>query len=227
MSAADPISEAERVLRICSACMYCDGLCPVFPAIDGKVNAFRQQSYANFGGGSAVTIPAYTITTAAVQVSYSIDLWGGARRDQPVAKVRAGVGAREPARDLAIDEGHRLAGELAHVGPRVAEARLAALRELERAGLATTTLRDLRFARTPRVANAARSAGTERITFTNLLGSTLYSERILRTVTISSLSASRSATACAFSNPDTTDQGSIIKKSEDNCFQISSVTNGM
>ncbi|RED34467.1 citrate/tricarballylate utilization protein [Rhodopseudomonas thermotolerans] len=36
MSAADPMSEAERVLRICSACMYCDGLCPVFPAIDGK-----------------------------------------------------------------------------------------------------------------------------------------------------------------------------------------------
>ena len=36
MSAADPMLEAERVLRICSACMYCDGLCPVFPAIDGK-----------------------------------------------------------------------------------------------------------------------------------------------------------------------------------------------
>ncbi|ABD07872.1 Citrate utilization protein B [Rhodopseudomonas palustris HaA2] len=29
-------AEAERVLRICTACMYCDGLCPVFPAIDGK-----------------------------------------------------------------------------------------------------------------------------------------------------------------------------------------------
>lgn len=38
MSAADPMLEAERVLRICSACMYCDGLCPVFPAIDGKHN---------------------------------------------------------------------------------------------------------------------------------------------------------------------------------------------
>ncbi|ABE39554.1 Citrate utilization protein B [Rhodopseudomonas palustris BisB5] len=36
MSQADPIDEAERVLRICAACMYCDGLCPVFPAIDGK-----------------------------------------------------------------------------------------------------------------------------------------------------------------------------------------------
>jgi citrate/tricarballylate utilization protein len=36
MSAADPMLEAERVLRICSACMYCDGLCPVFPSIDGK-----------------------------------------------------------------------------------------------------------------------------------------------------------------------------------------------
>ncbi|RBP02862.1 citrate/tricarballylate utilization protein [Roseiarcus fermentans] len=29
-------SEAERVLRICSACMYCDGLCPVFPALAGR-----------------------------------------------------------------------------------------------------------------------------------------------------------------------------------------------
>ena len=28
--------EAERVLRICTACMYCDGLCAVFPAIAGK-----------------------------------------------------------------------------------------------------------------------------------------------------------------------------------------------
>ncbi|MGP9812202.1 tricarballylate utilization 4Fe-4S protein TcuB [Rhodopseudomonas sp. NSM] len=29
-------AEAERVLRLCTACMYCDGLCPVFPAIDDK-----------------------------------------------------------------------------------------------------------------------------------------------------------------------------------------------
>jgi citrate/tricarballylate utilization protein len=29
-------NEAERVLRICTACMYCDGLCAVFPAIAGK-----------------------------------------------------------------------------------------------------------------------------------------------------------------------------------------------
>lgn len=28
--------EAERTLRICAACMYCDGLCPVFPALSGK-----------------------------------------------------------------------------------------------------------------------------------------------------------------------------------------------
>ncbi len=28
--------EAERVLRICTACMYCDGLCAVFPAIAGR-----------------------------------------------------------------------------------------------------------------------------------------------------------------------------------------------
>ncbi|MFD2180651.1 tricarballylate utilization 4Fe-4S protein TcuB [Rhodoplanes azumiensis] len=28
--------EVERVLRLCSACMYCDGVCAVFPAIAGK-----------------------------------------------------------------------------------------------------------------------------------------------------------------------------------------------
>lgn len=28
--------EAERVLRVCSACMYCDGFCAVFPAIAGR-----------------------------------------------------------------------------------------------------------------------------------------------------------------------------------------------
>ncbi|HEY0328000.1 MAG TPA: tricarballylate utilization 4Fe-4S protein TcuB [Rhodopseudomonas sp.] len=29
-------AEADRVLRICTACMYCDGLCAVFPAIAGQ-----------------------------------------------------------------------------------------------------------------------------------------------------------------------------------------------
>lgn len=36
MSSDSPATEAERVLRICGACMYCDGLCPVFPALSGK-----------------------------------------------------------------------------------------------------------------------------------------------------------------------------------------------
>lgn len=36
MSSDSVASEAERVLRICGACMYCDGLCPVFPALSGK-----------------------------------------------------------------------------------------------------------------------------------------------------------------------------------------------
>ncbi|WP_420132719.1 tricarballylate utilization 4Fe-4S protein TcuB [Rhodopseudomonas sp.] len=36
MSPDDPTAEAERQLRICTACMYCDGLCPVFPAIDNQ-----------------------------------------------------------------------------------------------------------------------------------------------------------------------------------------------
>ena len=36
MPSPDLAREAERVLRICAACMYCDGLCPVFPALTGK-----------------------------------------------------------------------------------------------------------------------------------------------------------------------------------------------
>ncbi len=36
MSSDSVATEAERVLRICGACMYCDGLCPVFPALSGK-----------------------------------------------------------------------------------------------------------------------------------------------------------------------------------------------
>ena len=36
MSSNSAAAEAERVLRICSACMYCDGFCPVFPALAGR-----------------------------------------------------------------------------------------------------------------------------------------------------------------------------------------------
>ena len=36
MSADDIHAEAERVLRLCSACMFCDDYCAVFPAIAGK-----------------------------------------------------------------------------------------------------------------------------------------------------------------------------------------------
>ncbi len=36
MSSDSVAREAERVLRICGACMYCDGLCPVFRALSGK-----------------------------------------------------------------------------------------------------------------------------------------------------------------------------------------------
>ncbi|MCG6203361.1 tricarballylate utilization 4Fe-4S protein TcuB [Rhodopseudomonas sp. HC1] len=36
MSPDELTAEAERQFRICTACMYCDGLCPVFPAIDNQ-----------------------------------------------------------------------------------------------------------------------------------------------------------------------------------------------
>jgi citrate/tricarballylate utilization protein len=36
MPSPEVAGESERVLRICAACMYCDGLCPVFPALSGK-----------------------------------------------------------------------------------------------------------------------------------------------------------------------------------------------
>lgn len=36
MQADDATEEAERALRLCSACMFCDDYCAVFPAIAGK-----------------------------------------------------------------------------------------------------------------------------------------------------------------------------------------------
>lgn len=39
MSVADLDQEARRVLRLCNACRYCEGLCPVFPALE------RQRSF--------------------------------------------------------------------------------------------------------------------------------------------------------------------------------------
>lgn len=36
MQADDATQEAERALRLCSACMFCDDYCAVFPAIAGK-----------------------------------------------------------------------------------------------------------------------------------------------------------------------------------------------
>lgn len=52
----------------------------LFPSVDGNLDARRQKSYGNFGGGTAVSIPAYTITTASVQVSYALDPFGGSLR---------------------------------------------------------------------------------------------------------------------------------------------------
>ncbi|MCW2282503.1 citrate/tricarballylate utilization protein [Rhodoblastus acidophilus] len=44
MSSTD---EADRILRICAACMYCDGLCPVFPALAGQRDDFGDAYLAN------------------------------------------------------------------------------------------------------------------------------------------------------------------------------------
>lgn len=52
----------------------------LFPAVDGKVSALRQKSAVNFGGGGLTSIPAYSVTTASVSVSYALDIFGGARR---------------------------------------------------------------------------------------------------------------------------------------------------
>ena len=52
----------------------------LFPAVDGKVNYLRQKSYGSFGGGGAQSIPAYTVTTASLQVSYALDFFGESRR---------------------------------------------------------------------------------------------------------------------------------------------------
>lgn len=52
----------------------------LFPSIDANLDVRRAKSYANFGGGQAVSIPAYTIATGSVQVSYVFDLFGGSFR---------------------------------------------------------------------------------------------------------------------------------------------------
>ena len=48
MHADDPVAEARRLLRLCAACMYCDDLCPVFPAIAGR-HAFSAADLAYVG----------------------------------------------------------------------------------------------------------------------------------------------------------------------------------
>ncbi len=52
----------------------------LIPSVDGHLDARRQKSYGNFGGPTAVTIPAYTVTTASVSVSYALDIFGASRR---------------------------------------------------------------------------------------------------------------------------------------------------
>lgn len=61
----------------------------LFPAIDGQVNATRQQSFANFGSGQAITIPPFTITSASLQLSYALDVWGTSRRALETTKAQA------------------------------------------------------------------------------------------------------------------------------------------
>jgi len=39
--------EPARVLRICAACMYCDGLCPVFPELAGRREDFGEAWLSN------------------------------------------------------------------------------------------------------------------------------------------------------------------------------------
>ncbi len=51
----------------------------LFPSVDGNLDVRRAKSYANFGGGGQA-IPAYTIATGSVQVSYVFDLFGGSFR---------------------------------------------------------------------------------------------------------------------------------------------------
>jgi len=46
MSSPDP-RETARILRICAACMYCDGLCPVFPALAGSRDDTDEAYLAN------------------------------------------------------------------------------------------------------------------------------------------------------------------------------------
>lgn len=73
------LQTAEAALREAQENQYAQrGI--LFPAIAGSLSPMRQKSYGAFGSGGAVSVPAYTITTASVEVSYALDIFGAARR---------------------------------------------------------------------------------------------------------------------------------------------------
>ena len=73
------LQTAQAALRQAQEILYAqEGI--LFPAVDGHVSVLRQKSYGAFGSDGAHAIPAYTITTSSVSVSYALDLFGGARR---------------------------------------------------------------------------------------------------------------------------------------------------
>ena len=82
------LQSAEAALRQAQALLAAQRSI-LFPALDGQVNGTRQQSFANFGSGQAITIPPFTITSASLQLSYAIDLWGTSRRALETTRAQA------------------------------------------------------------------------------------------------------------------------------------------
>ena len=79
---------AEAALRQAQETLYAQqGI--IFPDITGDLSQLRQKSYGAFGRGGAVSVPAYTISTASVSVSYALDIFGGARRALESTKAQA------------------------------------------------------------------------------------------------------------------------------------------
>ena len=61
----------------------------LFPSVNGSFSQTRQKSANTFAGANAPPLAPYSVSTAQVQVSYAIDIFGQARRAAESTKARA------------------------------------------------------------------------------------------------------------------------------------------
>ncbi len=74
------LREAEENLRARGGTVY-------FPSVDGSISAIRQKSAASYGQPGAGS-NTFTLFNASVNVSYTLDIFGGARREMEALRAR-------------------------------------------------------------------------------------------------------------------------------------------